>query len=179
MLNLLPLEQKKKIEKEYKNRFLIVSLIFSSIAIVILFVFSLPSYVFSKIRLNQVEKENTALEERIAVLKQDEAALSPEDTENIQVLSVNRTAQYSPTELTEKILSNKGNGISISNISISFLNGEQIAHIQGVARTRENLIAYRQELVKLEIFKEVDLPISSLGPARNNEFTMELTVLKK
>jgi Tfp pilus assembly protein PilN len=179
MLNLLPYEQKKKIEREYWTRFAVVALLFGVMLVLILFVFALPSYVFSKMKLNEAVKAGQQVESRLNELQQEEASISPEEKENMDVLSKNIQATSGPTDLIEKMLNARPAGVSIKSVAFQIQAGEETVNVIGVARTRDNLIGFRQNLLALGIFKEVDLPIASLGPARNNEFNIEMKVKGK
>jgi Tfp pilus assembly protein PilN len=173
MLNLLTPQKKKELEGEYKKRRLVTVMSFVVGTLVTFSILLLPSFLLVKIRHAQAERESVTLKEQINFQKGQEKSLSEEDKKILELLDIKGQNPNPPTELIKLVVNNKGPGIKLNKIYVQ-IDGSRLVTISGIARTRDDLIKYRDKLIGEKILKNVNLPISALGPPRNSEFTMEL-----
>ncbi|MEK7182474.1 MAG: hypothetical protein AAB334_01395 [Patescibacteria group bacterium] len=166
MVNLLPQKEKEFIKKEYSARLIIVFLILLIITILLLVVFLIPSYISLSV------KESTAVEQidliKKSILNKDNA-----DTEKklnlimtkISILDRN-IDEYSLKDVVYEIIKNKLDGIHVSDFlynKVQKKDGiEKVITIQGTSDTRDELLKFKDLLVGIKYFKEVNLPLSNL-----------------
>lgn len=172
MINLLPLEEKKKIHRDYVLRLFTVVLNIISASALIGIVTLFPSYFISDLekraavdQAELVRETNDDGEENVAlVLKEAQQKLeilSPE-YEKVSIRTIfDTTISYKPSTvaLTGLIYQKDDKG----NIKII---------INGVADRRDDLLMFSQDLKKDALFDDVELPVSNLAKDRNIKFTL-------
>ncbi len=177
MINLIPIEEKKEIKKDFFQRVLVVSLIMFIFLIVISIIAIFPAYFISlekktslikklEIQKNEVmpELDQMALRE----IKNLDARLS--------LLEKARKNKYVfSAKVIDEILNQKVSGIKIKRIFYQndSLEGKKIK-IDGVAERREQLLNFRRALESDSSFKNVDLPISNFVKGENIQFNLTL-----
>lgn len=173
MSNLLPQEQKKVLKKEYILKLAIVGNVLFSIVIVTALIL-LGTFWLRLWNEENVLKQNI----KLLNLNTDEKAQS-EIVKNvnsqIKTLQI-KTHILSSTDALRLVLKNKNRGIKIFNIEFNntILGGK--INISGNADTRENLIAFIQNLEKEKIIKMADSPISNLSKNNNIQFNIIITL---
>ena len=172
MINLLLLEEKKKIHRDYAFRLFSVVLNAISVSALIGIVTLFPSYFISDLekraavdQAELVRETNDDGEENVAlVLKEAQQKLeilSPE-YEKVSIRTIfDTTIGYKPSTvaLTGIIYQKDDKG----NIKIT---------ISGVADRRDDLLMFSQGLKKDALFDDVELPVSNLAKDRNIKFTL-------
>lgn len=176
MLNLLPEESKNKIKKEYLFRRFSVILVFTSFLFIIFSILILPTYLAGEFTYKELSEKNESIKMTITKLsnegKDQEASLI---SENLTAL-FSRALYHKPTEVIAHIESSMNSGITLSALTYQALDSERFS-IEGVADTRENLVAFRKSLEKDTFFASVDLPITDIGPKINNKFSIKLVIV--
>ena len=182
MLNILPIEEKKKNLKEYYLRLGVVSLIVAISLVLANLALLTPAYV------NALAKEAEA-EARItnATGKSVEETAKEEQVINVTITDLNKkiklflgtststVARFVPSEVFENILKNKTSSIKIYSISYdATLDREQLV-VTGKSLDRDSLAQFIESLKKSGLFTAVDLPIQSYVKSTNIEFSVTLT----
>ena len=173
MINLLPVEEKKKLHRDYALRLFSVTLGVVSVSAIIGIVTLLPSYFISDLekraaveeieRIRSINGED-GQEDIMKVLKEAQLKLkilSPE-YEKVSVRTVFDTAiGYKPktVTLTGLVYQEEDEG----KIRIT---------INGVADNREDLLVFSQDLKRDALFDDVELPVSNLAKDRDLSFTL-------
>lgn len=177
MLNLLPEYKKKIIEKEYKTRRLNAVLILGCMVVFTLLVLLLPTYFFVNNKFTEAKDINDILTRQIESQKTDKTNITGTQKQIITFLQKDsKVSSSTPTEIIKDIISNKDSNISIKDFLLKPKEATDQIMIHGLAKKREDLIAFRDRLEKDSLFKKVELPISDIGPATNNQFTFTLTL---
>lgn len=181
MINLTPNQEKKKLIKDFYMRLIIV--FFFSLGIAILFstLALVPAYILARQNIN-IEKKNMANIKQIQNSKIDEKTLSNIGKLNSRLTIIEKSKNKDFT-ISEKIVNDiilKKN----SNIKIDKFNFEEniesgkTLKIEGLANTREKLLAYRKSFENDPRFSKVDLPITSFIKSTDIKFNLTL-ILKK
>jgi Tfp pilus assembly protein PilN len=173
MTNLLPNSEKHSIQKEYQSRILVVVLCFFIIEILIATGFLLPTYFLA------ASKEREAAD-RIAVLKKsmlsDDVMRSILTTTN-QKLKLLNTDEGKPSiqEIFARAAGKKVSGVSILSLDYALRSGQggEVV-LQGIAESREELVAFKKGLEQDTLFSEVVLPVSDLAKDHNVSFSITL-----
>lgn len=180
MLSFLPLTNRKRVITEYLSRVNIVLLAFILLAVIILIILFVPSAIYSKYK-------NATVSNQFLITK----ANNPNDIQNpielikklnsmITILSSQKGISILMSDMVQKILSIKNKNIQLTNISISKDNDtiEKIV-LSGVAKTRDDLTQFNNDLKNDGSFASVDLPITALIKNTDAQFTVTLTYNKK
>lgn len=176
MLNLLPENKKRLVKKEYHRRLFVVGSVFAILAIGIAIIFLLPSYILTKDRHDQANQDNSVLVQKINDEKSKETNFSDKQKQMLNVLQTDVSTSTPPTDLIDAVLLSKDSNIDITDLSYQIVENTKQLLVHGRAVKREDLISFKQKLEQDENWSDVELPISDLGPATNNEFTFNLTI---
>ncbi|MCA9356382.1 hypothetical protein H6790_00905 [Candidatus Nomurabacteria bacterium] len=186
MINLLPLEYKKKINKEIMER--VVSII-SFMVTIVFFVGALvaiPSLVFLSSQTKSAQAELSGV---TAVFGEESgksaSVLIAERSELISYFFTEENIPLYPTEAFNYFIEDAGEGINITNLiykpEVSKAGKDEVsqityvAGISGTSDTRDELIKYRKKLESREDIASVDLPIGSLVEDKDIEFSITIT----
>ena len=177
MINLIPIEEKKQIRKDFYNRFLVVFFIMLSVLVVILLIIVLPYYFISLEKKISTNKELDAQKNEIMPEIDQKALVSIKDLDaKLSLLNEARKNDYTFSQkVINEIVSQKIYGIKINKFFYenNSLEGKKV-NITGIAQSREQLLLFRQNLESDLMFKDVNLPISNFVKGRNIEFNLNL-----
>ncbi len=180
MLSFLPQNNRKKVIAEYLSRVFVIFLVFLfSSAVILIFLF-IPSAIFSKYKNQTVNNQLESIKVADRSKNQDPTELIKKINAMVGMLSNEKTASILMSDMIQKIISLKNKNIQISSISISKDNSasEKII-ISGVAKTRDDLTMFDNDLKNDDSFYSVDLPISDLIKNTDAQFTITLVYNKK
>ena len=176
MINLLPPEEKNRIQKEYKRRVLAVYLFFAGGALTIGLILLLPSYLLA----NVVERDAKA---EVAALQNSSESSEREEINSKLLLTKERlraiTAEEDRMDLyttIDRIAEQSPGSIELTSFSYTKGQGEDpsVLLLGGLADTREGLLSFTKTLEDDELFDEVILPVSSLAQDKDIEFSIEI-----
>ncbi|HEY4511725.1 MAG TPA: hypothetical protein VJH55_02700 [Candidatus Paceibacterota bacterium] len=173
MLNLLPEDKKVILKNDYLLRFSIVAVLLACLVIVIGIVLLLPSYLL-------LHATELALEDELRLKQNTE---SSKEYEKLRGLIKNANADLAtltPTEVTvreliELVVNKKGPAISIAHITATRKTDRAVTMlVGGVAKTREDLVAFTRVLEADRAFEKVVLPVSNLAKSKDIVFTLSV-----
>lgn len=178
MLNILPIQEKKKIITEYWLRLGVVAVFALTILILASLVLLTPSYLLAVSKYNSV---SAALALREA--KQDSSA--QEKDIDAQVRDINKKInlflsepfgdRLSPPDTFLKIIGMKSSAIKILGFFYDATGRQERVVITGVAADRDGLAQFAETLKKDKTFANVDLPVSSYVKSNNIDFSIVVT----
>ena len=176
MINLLPYEDKKKVEREALKRFAIVAL--SAVSFTFLFGIIAVSPLYFSLRAegeNLLRAEKFSLEGApLARLKSVEGDISKLNLE-LAVLE-SAVGKKLPSDSFRKIINSKPAGISIAGISFRNLLALDPVRVSlsGKAAKREDLVLFQKILEDSGLYKKIDSPISNILKKNDIEFVFDL-----
>ncbi len=177
MINLIPIEEKKEIRKDFYYRFLVVSFGMLSFLIFISLIAILPAYFMSLERdISMNKKLEMEKNEVMPEIDQQAQSAIKELDARLSLLEKATQNKYVFSErVVSEVLAQKVPGIKINRISYvnDPLDGRKV-NINGIAQNREQLLLFRQALEDDSLFKNVDLPISNFVKDSNIEFNLNL-----
>ena len=171
MINLLPLEDKLAIKKEYRRR-LIVIIGISMFGIIgsaiILFI---PSYLLLSSLEKSLGTQASALEETTLRTGTEKIESSVADlNESLTLLADSEGRQiYS---LLKKILDIRPTTIKISAFYYNKESGKEILSIEGEANTRNSFLSFLSSLEKIKEIKSISSPPSNILKEENISFRL-------
>jgi Tfp pilus assembly protein PilN len=172
MINLIPYSAQKKLKQEYWIRIVSLWSILLSAALLVLAVLMVPIYVLVSIQLNAQATDTVVAAEERSSLVDAEAAL--QQASLYARLVLNETASRSLTNEIARLNQLGGEGILFSNyVYQQAATGDTLA-VSGIARTRADLAAFRDQLEAQVQYTNVVLPISALIQETDLDFSITL-----
>ena len=174
MINLLPLEQKKKLHREYTLRLVLVIVSGFIMTTVIGTVLLLPSFLLSKVKERVVSNQASLLEKKadketadtpnniLIITKRHLTALSEDVTET------------SPSLVISTALSHKPNGVIIKQVLLDKTPDGTLLSIGGTAESRGQLTSFSSAIEGDALFTSVEFPVSNLAKDRDIDFTIKV-----
>lgn len=177
MINLIPIEKKKKIVMYFYYKLFVVIIFALSFLIFILSFSVLPSYFVSSSDKNIINQKLEAQKLEI-IPKLDEQTLSVLNSLNSKLTLIEKSKEEEylvSQKVLSEIVSRKIPGIKINHIFYenNQKEGRRIS-INGTASSREQLLMFRQAFEDYSAFKKVDLPISNFVKGSNLQFNLNL-----
>lgn len=170
----LPNLEQEKLNREYHIRLLIVTFLFLSTVGLIGAASLFPTFI-------QINIESREQQEKINALKKDNnksgaVALAKElKIHQIKMSAIGSNNNGQAYSLIQNVISHR-NLIRINHIAIETMSTSSASlRLDGIAPTRESLIAFKALLEKLEPGTKVDLPISGLAKNKDIQFSIKIT----
>lgn len=178
MANLLPIESKKHVRKEYFMRLGVLSLLSLALLIAVALALLAPSYIFSESKYNLVtdqlvnEKSKTATpqeeEENRKIIRKTNSMLG--------ILAYKATTSTTAYATFKTIIEHKTRSIKIYSLFFSKNAKNITVSLSGVAATRAPLFDFMKALEEDGAFSAVDLPISNFVKERDIGFSIQITI---
>lgn len=175
MINLIPAQAKRKLQKEYWFRVVSVWMLIWSTALIVGAFILLPVYVLIGSQISVYEDSAIEASQRVtnyenvsgALVQASQQARFIIDQSSVPVfseyLTIFETLEGEDIEIKEFLLEVGKDGIAPINIS-------------GVASGRQTLATFRDDLLALDIVKEVDFPISNLAKDKDIPFNISVVL---
>lgn len=177
MINLIPIEEKKKIVNGFYLRFVTVLFFMLGLSVFIALFSIVPSYILSSVKKNIInEKLNVQISEPLPKLDEETISILNNLNSRMSLIEKNKEDKYVVSQkVIKEVVSRKMIGIKITHIFYENdpKNGKKIG-ISGIASSREQLLLFRQSFEDDTVFKEVDLPISNFVKGSNIQFILNL-----
>lgn len=173
MVNLISRRQRSIVREVYLLRVItVLGFALASVGLAVA-VLLLPSYLLLRAEVGQAEEYVTAAQ---AIASERAKGQAPETLkrfeESVKLLTQAGRAPATATIL-ERTTQDMPKGLALTAVSIVYAeNGEGKLTISGRARTRAELIAYSNQLKKVENLTNVALPVSDLVADVDSEFTV-------
>jgi hypothetical protein len=173
--NLLPEEIQKKLLQEYHLRFSALLLILFSTICVVGVILLIPSYFL-------LFQKRSGFQLEIASLRSDQEDSSRQSSatafrnleEKMKALNILDSNRELPHVLFEKIVEDRGASISIQRFSSRLVGSTTEITVEGVAKTRDDLIAFKDRIKKKEPFTFVEFPPELLAKSKDMHFLMNI-----
>lgn len=181
MINLLPLNEKKNLAREYATRRLIVALSAAGVLLLIAFVFLSTLYWFVSNENDRLSKNVGVIEERI---RTGEAGGVEQSIQHLNSLlsavpTATSTVSVPPSLLLDRLEALRPATVTFASVSCDQNpDGSGVSQVVlgGNALNREVLLAFVQALSKDPLFVSVDSPISNLVRPERITFELKATI---
>lgn len=175
MINLLPEEYKKNIERKYEMRVFKVILLFILATLITATALLVPSYIIS------ASKHDLAEERSLRVLSFNNEESSKIEAKirevNVKLSIIKPVLEVPLHELIKLVVENKGNSVVIRSFNYESRGVTAKLDLLGVAKTREALLGFVDRLEKEKIFAEVYSPVSNLVKEKDIEFVIQIGIV--
>lgn len=178
MLNFLPQKNKKQIIFEYLLRISIFLLVFIFISSLILISLFIPSFFFAKYKNDTVNSQLESAKQKNINNGEDPIAFIKNVNRLSVALSDNAGPIVSHSNIINKIVSLKNKDIKILSIIITDENdkGGKTVLLNGIAKTRDSLTAFNNDIKSDGFFSSVVFPVSNFIKSADSEFSATLTL---
>ncbi|MCR4330342.1 MAG: hypothetical protein NUV49_00415 [Patescibacteria group bacterium] len=176
MINLLPLEEKKKVRGEYFARLTITTLYFLFATALIITVFIVSSYI-SLAAAEQVVRDrlNALASGEVPVVEEFDRIIE-ETNKKIKILQSGDKDERIYDQVFGTIISHKGDIRITGLLYEKAKDGSVLVRLTGVSPDRESLLAFTRVLEQKSPFTDVEVPVSNFVKERDIEFSMEITL---
>lgn len=181
MLNILPLEQKKKNLKEYRLRLVVVVLGALVSLVVVNLALLTPAYLNAVAREADAQARIMSFTGKSAAdaLREERDAVSAMSDVNKKIniftgVSTSTVGRVVPSDALVNIITLKNSGIKIDGMTYDATLAREQFIVNGNALTRDNLAQFIEALKGSGAFTTVDLPIQSYVKSTNIDFTITL-----
>lgn len=174
MINLIPPSAKKSIVFEYWKRVIGVWLCLLSLALVILSVFLLPTYIALRSEIIFLEETMTAGVHRVSNYDISATELVTASNQAKQLLENNATT--TPSDLIKVLNQYAGASVALNSFQFTKMESQPAITLSGVADSRLALAQFRDAVTADRHFTTVNLPISNLIKDKDLLFSMEITL---
>ncbi len=176
MINLLAEEKSRKVQGLFRDRVIVLSLLFLNTAIFLSLVALFPSYIFVVSRKEINNAQLKALQ-NIAVSGDTETFQKMASLSSLEIKILKGIKdEPSFSRIISQILLLKPQGISVQGIVYHQPDGGTLS-LRGTARDRSDALLFLSNLKKTEAFSAADIPLSNL--IKEKDFTFTLTVTLK
>jgi hypothetical protein len=177
MINLLPVEEKKKIAADYRVRIATFYLYSAGIILVIASVALLPSYFLASLKERLTSGKWESLKNLPVPEPDKETVQGIKDVNAKTSLIQNSEKSKFPVleSAFDEVIYQKMPDIKLTAIDYEKdKDGVKKISLRGLAPDRERLLLFRQALEADKIFSKVDLPISNFVKGENIDFSLNL-----
>ncbi|KKU70080.1 MAG: hypothetical protein UY17_C0022G0008 [Candidatus Beckwithbacteria bacterium GW2011_GWC2_47_9] len=182
MFNLLPIEQKREIKREYILRLLIAGGAMAFISLAIAAFLVLPSYFIALAEYRLVLAEQLAAENLLELKEAAELRTVMRESRDKLSVSALLGGEVSPSEVLDKALSARANneGVKIRGIRWERKTEKVFAvTLTGEADNRDALLSFKKGLDRDGTFEKVLLPVSNFANAENINFIISAEAVFK
>lgn len=176
MFNLLPQEEKRVIYEQYSFRKLQLIFVFVIAAGVMSIVLLFPSFFLAQTKRMEIQGE----------IDFRRASLARKDTEDLnvaitraksEIVLLEKTVgiQFSVYDLFNKVIARKGDGIKITGLLYGKKKEGNEIVVNGVAKDREALLAFAQDVGREQAFSHISLPVSNFAKNKDIDFSFTIT----
>lgn len=176
MINLIPSEQKKKMNADFLVRLGIISLYVLGFSIFAGVAALLPSYFHVMVKSSVADKNLAVQKETPAPSIEAEVTAQINDlNKRLTLIESARDKSFIVTDrVIRELINNKMPDIKITDISYDGTTKEKTIKVSGEAPSRERLLLFRIALEHDAQFQKVDLPISNFVRGSNIRFFLTL-----
>ncbi len=172
MTNLLPKNDKHLIREEYRLRLVTVVLFAFSAVIIMASVLLIPSYFITYLKGVSGEEQIKIIRDVVAMHERDNVdQILVEAKQKLKAISSER--QSDMVEVIQTILEEQSAVISLN----SFVSVDDMIRVEGVARSRDDLVLFADRLEKTPLFVNVNLPLSNLAPSKDIRFSFDMKII--
>lgn len=177
MINVLPLNQKIELRKEYRLRLVTLCLFVFSILVFLASFLLLPAYVLSKEKVSTLEIQLQKYNEENPDNSVDNLTkLISDINNNLTILNQGTQSISVVDDMLSTVLSSRSSGITISRMSYRVsLENKNVFELNGRALDRASLRSFEDKLKASPKVESTDLPVSNFTKRSNIDYSLTVT----
>ena len=174
MYNVLSDEQKKELKQEYLLRFFTVALFLISGVFVCGIITLIPDITLTLLKKSSLNQELAEFKEgNEGKLRGVYADSIKEIDQQVRTIALIGQAG-NPHEIIEKIIENRGNGITLNRFSYAVVGTSTPIELEGSASRLDNLLKFQATMQKMTPFSSAEFPIELLSKPKNSAVSFNL-----
>lgn len=174
MFTFLPRGYREDTIREYRTRVLTVFVALCIVLVILSIALTMPTFV-SLYYQKTVAASEKAQAEALQAQSADSSASAAVARVDARLAAIRQgTSERTVISLFERLLAPSRPGISITALSAARDEKNGTLRVEGVAATRESLVAFSRALQGEPSFASVDLPVSSLAKNRDIQFSISI-----
>lgn len=186
MINLLPHAQKKELERAYILRVVTLYILVAGCIALCGLVLLFPLYIVSVSKRQVVESQVASLSSQKNTTKEELNSIISDINAKLAIFSDPTQQFYFSKDIVVPVLAKQNSGVSIT--TISYANDPAASAtaassapirsviVSGVAKDRESLLQFENNLKQNTAFTGVDVPISNFVSGSNINFNIQFQV---
>jgi Tfp pilus assembly protein PilN len=179
MINLLPDNEKKNVNDQYRLRRLVLWLLGVLAIFIMIIVLMVPLYIIARYKSSAAVAAGQI--PALAMVTSEEAALQREVENSKLLLEILKpdTTTIVPSDIIPVLIKDQTDQNAITSIIFSIEpQSTSTIQVRGIAKTRESLSAFTKALEKEPFITKVDVPVSNFAKDANIEFSFTITAKK-
>jgi hypothetical protein len=179
MANLITEKQKKIVKIDYVIRLTSVSLIILSLLGLFLLAYVIPYYLSLKEKDEKVAEQfkNVINIENKENVGESASKIANQTLDELKAVELYSQNNFTPSIYFNKIIQNKNTDISITKLSFSLVRkGQGQFLVSGLAKNREGLVTFIEDLKTKASFQNVESPVSDFAIDKDIPFTLNISV---
>lgn len=175
MLNLLPPGAQKRLRHEYHFRLMVTVGVLLLAVVLVSLVLIFPSYVAVGAKHASLERKKNIADSSPTRTARQDVFTSLKETQALVTRAASLEKSVPPTAVLNPLLMNRTQGITFSAVGYHKVSDTEASiSVEGIARTRNDLVAFVSKLRSLPDISNVGLPVSNLADSTNIPFTVNL-----
>jgi Tfp pilus assembly protein PilN len=176
VVNLLPIKNQRTVAWEHRRRILLVVLVFGICSVVLLGLFTAPSWIVTTTAIGGLKDQLVATKTLVDLQRKQSGTEVLTELQVRSELLQGVLSQRSLTAILQDVMPRIPTGVSVHNISYGAKETEVSVTLTGRAQTRTALIALGDSLRSSPLFSRVDVPVSSLARSTDINFVITLVL---
>ncbi len=189
MINLLPPEQKRELNKAYIIRLITLSIAIITVAVVLGGAFLVPSYLETSAKEDKILDDLGSIQSKNIQSKEELDSIIKDINTKLSIFSDPNSKFIFSEDAVLPVITRKNKDISITNIGFSLTKDPKQKDsptvklpdlkniiVNGTAKNREALLLFERELKKETQFTGVNVPISNFVEGSNISFSIQFTL---
>ena len=174
MINLIPPDAQKQVQREYWIRVVSVWFFLLGTAFVLVALFYVPTYLLLQLQLTGYAAEYADVTSQTGEFKDAEVAIK--HANEIAILLTNEKKEVLFSTIISEIEKITTEGITINSFALSRKGVDlNTIAVTGIAKTRANLSNFQSAIENNILFKSASLPLSNLTKDKDIPFSITIT----
>ncbi len=178
MINLLPLDTKKQLTREYSMRLATLGMMIGSLVLIIGYVLLIPSYVLTNSKEDLIEREQEILRSGDEFTSFDELRGAVADVNGRLEVMQERPSFLASEAILTNLLLNKTADVTFVSLGYTWQVGQDPEFdLRGTARSRGALVDFIQRLEADPGFSVTSAPVSNYVASADLSFLLEIAIV--
>ncbi len=184
MINILPIDDRKEIKKEYFRRFIAVSLVLLGATFAMAIVMLLPTVLFLSDYEQNYKDQLAYTSSKLADAGLSEIKPFVDELNRKTKILTDTNGFQSTSRVAGEILSLGGPGVAISSFSMRVDGKKELVSVSGQSATRKNLLDFLDNLKKCKAlplngcvpFESIVSPVSNILKDKDISFSITMEI---
>ena len=174
MLNLLQKDQKKKIAREYRFRFLITALYISFVGEIIALILLVPPFLIAHTKSEILSSQSASLQVQNLTIETNNLTTEVQKTNTYINAFNSSTTPTGVVAAINNIVATHDSSVRLNGLVYKIQNGNQQIVVGGIAASRQALLDFIKRIKVQPGVISADLPVSDFANAKDINFSINI-----